>query len=113
MVLEDPGIVVGISVIVSAICTLLGVWQVQKNVAKKDMLSMANDQIENQSKRIDAQFTEIGVLRGQYDTIWKQLVTEREIWQKDKDLLRAEIIELKAENKKLRVELDAMKVHQC
>jgi FtsZ-binding cell division protein ZapB len=104
---SNPAIIVAISGVISVLTAIVGTYYATTHTAKKDALTIAQEDIAKLSARIDLYVEEIKKLRIDYDSLWNTLKTEREEWNKQTKAFNDEIESLKKENASLKERLTA------
>ena len=104
---SNPATIVAISGVISVLTAIVGTYYATTHTAKKDALTLAQEDIVKLTARIDLYVDEIKKLRDDYDSLWNTLRTERDEWNKQTKAFNDEITELKKENASLKEKLTA------
>jgi chromosome segregation ATPase len=109
---SNPATIVAISGVISVLTAIVGTYYATTHTAKKDALTLAQEDIVKLTVRIDLYVDEIKSLRTDYDSLWNTLRAEREEWNKQTKAFNNEIESLKRENSLLKNQLDAY-INRC
>ena len=108
MALTDPTTILALATLVSAIIAGFISYLVMRNAAKKDSLTLANDQIAAQARTIETLSSDISKLRNDYGDLWKQSRKDKDEWSEEREKLKSDICNLKDANKKLQEKISSM-----